>query len=110
LFDAYEPMHALVAEHDGKLIGLAHFLYHRSTIQQGPSCYLEDLFTSADVRGQGVGRKLVEAVYAAAQSAGSPQVYWHTHETNATAMRLYDQVAGQSGFLHYYHSFPSIPG
>jgi GNAT superfamily N-acetyltransferase len=101
LFDAYEPMHALVAELDGKLVGLAQFLYHRSTIQSGPSCYLEDLFTSEGVRGQGIGRKLVEAVYAAARCAGAPQVYWHTHETNATAMQLYDDIAEQSGFLHY---------
>jgi GNAT superfamily N-acetyltransferase len=100
-FDADEPMHALVAEEAGKLIGLAHYLYHRSTTAIGPSCYMQDLFTANEARGRGVGRMLIEAVYAAARAAGSPRVYWQTHETNAAAMRLYDQVAEKSGFLVY---------
>ena len=100
-FDAHEPVHALVAEEGGRLIGLAHYLYHRSTTAIGPSCYMQDLFTTAEARGRGVGRALIEAVYAAARAAGSPRVYWQTHETNATAMRLYDQVAEKSGFLVY---------
>ena len=100
-FDADEPMHALVAEGGGRLIGLAHYLYHRSTTSIGPSCYMQDLFTANEARGRGVGRMLIEAVYAVARAAGSPRVYWQTHETNATAMRLYDQVAEKSGFLVY---------
>jgi GNAT superfamily N-acetyltransferase len=100
-FDAHEPVHALVAEEGGRLIGLAHYLYHRSTTAIGPSCYMQDLFTTAEARGRGVGRALIEAVYAAARAAGSPRVYWQTHETNATAMRLYDQMAEKSGFLVY---------
>ena len=100
-FDAGEPVHALVAERDGRLIGLVHYLFHRSTTAIGLNCYLQDLFTDAKARGGGVGRALIEAVYAAARAAGSPRVYWQTHETNATAMRLYDQVAEKSGFLVY---------
>jgi len=100
-FDAAEPVHAIVAEEGGVLLGLVHYLYHRSTTSIGPSCYLQDLFTRDEVRGRGVGRALIEAVYAAAQAEGSPRVYWQTHETNATAMRLYDQVAEKSGFLVY---------
>ena len=100
-FDADEPMHALVAEGGGRRIGLAHYLYHRSTTSIGPSCYMQDLFTHPEARGRGVGKALIEAVYAAAREAGSPRVYWQTHETNATAMRLYDQVAEKSGFLVY---------
>jgi GNAT superfamily N-acetyltransferase len=100
-FDAYEPMHALVAERDGTLLGLAHYLFHRSTIQLEPVCYLQDLFTTEAARGHGVGRALIEAVYQRATQAGCPRVYWHTHETNATAMALYDRVANRSGFVVY---------
>jgi len=100
-FDPAEPVHALVAERDGALIGLAHYLFHRSTISIAPTCYLQDLFTSAGARGKGVGKALIEAVYVAAAGAGSARVYWQTHESNETAMRLYDQVAEKSGFLVY---------
>ena len=100
-FDAYEPLHAIVAERDGKLLGLAHYLFHRSTIQIAPTCYLQDLFTSEAARGKGVGRALIEAVYARARGAGVPRVYWQTHETNATAMQLYDKLAEYSGFIVY---------
>lgn len=100
-FDAYEPMHALVAESAGVLLGLAHFLYHRSTIQLAPSCYMQDLFTIEAARGKGVGRALIEDVYRRASEAGSPRVYWQTHETNAVAMQLYDRVAEKSGFVVY---------
>jgi GNAT superfamily N-acetyltransferase len=100
-FDAYEPVHALVAERAGELLGLVHYLFHRSTTAIAPNCYLQDLFTSTAGRGQGVGRALIEAVYDRARAAGSPRVYWQTHETNVTAMRLYDQVAERSGFVVY---------
>ncbi|NUA29684.1 GNAT family N-acetyltransferase [Cupriavidus basilensis] len=100
-FDAYEPMHALVAERSGELLGLVHYLFHRSTIQIGPSCYLQDLFTSEAARGTGVGRALIEAVYQRAETAGAKRVYWQTHETNTTAMKLYDKVAENSGFVVY---------
>jgi GNAT superfamily N-acetyltransferase len=92
---------ALVAEESGVLLGLAHYLYHRSTTAIGPSCYLQDLFTRSEARGRGVARTLIEAVYAAGRAAGSPRVYWQTHETNETAMRLYDKLAEKSGFLVY---------
>ena len=100
-FDAYEPVHGLVAEADGRLIGLTHYLFHRSTTAIAPLCYLQDLFTSAEARGKGVGRALIEAVDEAASSAGCPRVYWQTHETNAAARRLYDAVAENSGFIVY---------
>src|SRR5260370_511662 len=95
-FDAYEPVHALVAEKDGQLLGLVHYLFHRSTTMIGPVCYLQDLFTNEAARGKGVGRALIEAVYQRAKEAGSPRVYWHTHETNRTARALYDKVAERS--------------
>ena len=104
-FDAYEPVHALVAESGGELVGLTHYLYHRSTTSISPSCYLQDLFTLEQARGRGVGRALIQAVYQRAHEAGTASVYWQTHETNTTAMKLYDQVARKSGFLVYRHRF-----
>jgi GNAT superfamily N-acetyltransferase len=100
-FDAYEPVHALVAESDGQLLGLTHYIYHRSTIVINPICYLQDLFTTEQARGKGVARALINGVYERAKLAGSPRVYWQTHETNHTAMLLYDKMADKSGFLVY---------
>ena len=100
-FDAYEPVWALVAAQEGRLVGLVHCLYHRVTNRVEPVCYLEDLFTAEAARGRGVGRALIEAVYEEAKAAGVTRVYWQTQETNATAMRLYDQVAEKSGFIVY---------
>ncbi len=105
--DPAEPVHALVAETEGRLTGLAHYLYHRSTTAIAPVCYLQDLFTAEAARGQGVGRALIEAVYIEARKAGVSRVYWHTHETNAAAQRLYDQVAERSGFIVYRHLLPA---
>ena len=94
-------MHCLVAEQGARLIGLTHYIFHRNTTMVGPTCYLQDLFTTAEARGKGVGRALIEAVYERAKQAGSPRVYWQTHETNSTAMLLYDKVAQRSGFVVY---------
>jgi GNAT superfamily N-acetyltransferase len=101
-FDAYEPMHAAVAEDaSGELLGLVHYLFHRSTTQIAPNCYLQDLFTTEAARGKGVGRALIDFVYQQSSALGIPRVYWQTHETNDTAMKLYDKVADKSGFLVY---------
>ena len=91
----------LVAEADGVLVGLVHYLFHRSTTLIEPNCSLQDLFTSEGARGRGVGEALIRAVYAAAKAAGGSVVYWHTHETNATAQALYDKLAEKSGFIVY---------
>jgi GNAT superfamily N-acetyltransferase len=100
-FDAYEPMHALVAERGGELLGLVHYLFHRHSAMSGPICYLQDLFTSEQARGRGVGRALINGVYDRAKTAGSTRVYWQTHETNIVAHKLYDKVAERSGFIIY---------
>lgn len=89
------------AKPDGRLIGIVHYLFHPVTWAAGPRCYLEDLFTSEEARGKGVGRALIEAVYAAADKRGADQVYWLTAETNATARRLYDSVAKATPFIKY---------
>ncbi|RFB78695.1 GNAT family N-acetyltransferase [Methylovirgula sp. 4M-Z18] len=101
LFDADEPVHALVADDGGQLLGFAHYLFHRSTITIGPSCYLQDLFTGEAARGKGVGGALIEEVWHRAKLVGAARVYWQTHETNANAMKLYDKVAERSGFIVY---------
>ena len=99
--DADEPMNALLAWQGERAVGLVHFIWHRSTWTTGDYCYLQDLFVDWQARGGGVGRCLIEAVYAAATDKGCSRVYWLTHETNAEAMLLYDRIAQRSGFLQY---------
>jgi GNAT superfamily N-acetyltransferase len=100
-FDEAEPMHALVAEREGEIVGIVHYIFHRSTWTKGPYCYLQDLFTREDARGGGVGRKLIEAVYERAKTEGASRVYWLTQESNATARALYDKLADRPGFIQY---------
>jgi len=100
-FDDSEPVFALVAEYEGKLVGMAHYLFHRSTSAIQPVCYLQDLFTADELRGKGIGRALIEGVHLKAKEAGASRCYWLTHETNATARKLYDKVAERSGFIVY---------
>ena len=100
-FDSDEPVRAVVAESDGRIAGLGHYLFHRSTILREPICYMQDLFTAEAQRGRGVGRALIAHVCEEAARAGCTRVYWHTHESNDNAMRLYDAVAEKSGFIVY---------
>lgn len=104
-FDRDEPMECLVAEQGVRLVGLAHFIFHRSTTMIAATCYMQDLYTTEEARGQGVGRALIEGVYERARSAGSSRVYWHTHETNVTAQGLYNRIAERSGFILYRRQF-----
>src|SRR3989442_13241081 len=87
-FDPNEPVFALVAEFEGRLVGLAHYLFHRSTTRIELICYLQDLFTAPSERGRGIGRALILGVYEAATSAGISRVSWQTHESNAAGRRL----------------------
>ena len=102
-FNASEPVHALVAEDQGRVVGLAHYLFHRSTTRLNDVCYLQDLFTAESRRGLGVGRQLILAVYEAARAAGSSRVYWQTQVTNQAGRALYDKVARHQGFIVYAH-------
>ena len=101
--DPEEPVFALVAENEGSLVGLTHYLFHRSTTRIELTCYLQDLFTAEAVRGQGVGRGLIGAVYDEARAAGIVRVYWQTHVSNAAGRMLYDKVAKHAGFIVYSH-------
>lgn len=103
IFDPAEPVFARVAESQGRLVGLVHFLHHRSTTRLELTCYLQDLFTAPQARGQGVGRALINAVYSAARDAGIRRVYWQTHVSNAAGRLLYDQLAQHQGFIVYAH-------
>ena len=96
--DVTEPMHCAVAEVDGRLIGMVHYIQHRSCWATGDYLYLQDLFVDPDIRGKGVGRTLIQHVYAAAADAGASRVYWLTHDSNSDAMLLYDRIADKSGF------------
>lgn len=101
LFDPLEPVHGIVAARGETLIGFSHYLFQRSTWLVAPRCYLQDLFVSPAERGGGTGKALIGAVAEAARAAGAQNVYWNTHESNATARRLYDAVATRTGFLQY---------
>ena len=100
-FDPGEPVFALVAVSEGKLVGLTHYLYHRSTTRLELTCYLQDLFTQESERGRGIGRLLIEGVYREARAASVKRVYWQTHQTNAAGRLLYDKVAKHAGFIVY---------
>lgn len=99
--DASEPVHAAVAQDGDQIIGMVHWVFHRSTWTVGDYCYLQDLFVDSNHRSSGVGRALIEYVYNQAQRHGSSRVYWLTHESNDTAMHLYDRIADKPGFIQY---------
>ncbi|AOO80911.1 GNAT family N-acetyltransferase [Bosea vaviloviae] len=96
-----EPMGGFIAERDGRALSIVHWVMHRTTWSAKDICYLQDLFTVAEARGSGVGRKLIEAVREMAQVKGAFRVYWQTHETNLQAQELYNKVADKSGFIVY---------
>jgi GNAT superfamily N-acetyltransferase len=91
----------LLAWLDGRPVGLVHFVFHPSSWAAGDVCYLQDLYADPAVRGKGIGRALIEAVYAAADANGTPQVYWFTQDFNATARRLYDRIGVATPFIRY---------
>jgi GNAT superfamily N-acetyltransferase len=95
---------ALVAEQDGRLVGLTHYLFHRHAWKIEEVCYLQDLYARPETRGTGVGRALIEAVYAAADANGAPSVYWLTQDFNETARKLYDRIAVLTPFIRYNRS------
>jgi GNAT superfamily N-acetyltransferase len=103
LNDPVEPMYGLAAVLDDRIVGIVHYIYHRSTWTTGNYCYLQDLFTAEEARGRGAGRMLIEAVYEKARADGASRVYWLTHETNTSAQVLYDKVASRGGFIQYRH-------
>jgi GNAT superfamily N-acetyltransferase len=101
LIDERQQPHGLVAEHDGRLLGFVHYVFHPTTWSLQPSCYLEDLFVDPAARGAGVGRALIGAVYDSADRAQAATVYWLTQEFNAEGRALYDTLARRTSFIRY---------
>ncbi len=101
LGDDPQDFHALVAEVDGRLAGLTHYIFHRHGWRIENVVYLQDLFVDPKVRGTGAGRALIKAVYAAADAAGCPSVYWLTQDFNHTARQLYDRIGEVTPFIKY---------
>jgi len=101
LGDDPQDFHGLVAEENGRLLGLTHYVFHRHGWSVENVCYLQDLYALPDARGRGVGRALIEAVYAAADAAGAPQVYWLTQDFNTEARQLYDRIGTVTPFIKY---------
>ncbi|WP_370527701.1 N-acetyltransferase family protein [Comamonas sp. Tr-654] len=102
-FNPIEPVFALVAEHEGEVVGLAHYLFHRSTTRLASVCYLQDLFTAPTRRKLGIGKALINNVYEQATLAGASRVYWQTQATNEAGRALYDKLARHAGFIVYSH-------
>lgn len=101
LLDPTEPTHAALAWKDGVAVGMVHFIYHRSNWSIANACYLQDLLVSADQRGTGIGRQLIEHVYVTAKADGCDKVHWLTHESNATAIALYQRIAERPGYIQF---------
>lgn len=101
LGDDPRDFNGLVAEVEGGVIGLVHYVHHRHGWMAEDTTYLQDLYVDPAVRGTGAGRALIEAVYAAADAAGAPSVYWLTQDFNTTARQLYDRVGVQTPFIKY---------
>ncbi len=101
ILDPAVPVHGVAGFLEGRMVAIAHYLFHPSTTDLAPVCYLQDLFTAEAARGRGAGRALIEEVARRARAAGSTRLYWHTHESNVTAQALYDQLAERPGFTLY---------
>jgi GNAT superfamily N-acetyltransferase len=101
LGDDPQDFSALVAEDGGQLLGLTHFLFHRHAWKIENVCYLQDLYVDPQTRGTGLGRALIEAVYARADASGAPAVYWLTQDFNRQARQLYDRIARVTPFIRY---------
>jgi GNAT superfamily N-acetyltransferase len=101
LHDPTEPMHLLAASVGGRVVGIAHYLYHRSCWTVGNYCYLQDLFVAPHARGKGIGTTLLKNVERIARADGASRIYWLTKEDNLSARALYDKLADRSGFIHY---------
>ncbi|MGI2070770.1 GNAT family N-acetyltransferase [Shewanella baltica] len=100
-FDRQEPLYCAVAREGENLLGFVHFVFHRSTWAETEYCYLEDLFVAPAARGKLVGKQLIEFVQQAANERDCARLYWHTHETNHTAQKLYDWIGQKSGMIEY---------
>ncbi|GFM80657.1 N-acetyltransferase [Pseudomonas cichorii] len=101
ILDPAETTNSALAWLDGKAVGMVNFIYHRSNWSIKNACYLQDLIVAPEQRGTGIGRQLIEHVYATAKANDCDKVHWLTHETNATAIQLYERIAERGGYIQF---------
>ena len=101
LLDSEFNMHGLVVEENDVIYGIVHYSFQNSTWSPNGHCYLEDLFVNPNIRGKGLGRALIDAVYDIAVKNGCSRLYWNTDATNETARKLYDTYTKESGKIQY---------
>ncbi|WP_082900367.1 GNAT family N-acetyltransferase [Pseudomonas oryzihabitans] len=109
LLDPAQPLHGALAWDGERPLGLVHFIFHPSCWTEGDYCYLQDLYVAEGHRGGGLGRALIEHVYARARADGCDRVHWLTQETNQAGRQLYDRIATRSGFIQYRHLLGDRP-
>lgn len=101
ILDDTHPLSAFVAVRDNTLLGFAHLREQADTFVAGPSWFLDDLFTTPETRGQGVGRALIDAVTSHAAHHGGGDLRWITAADNNPAHYLYDSLATKTSWVLY---------
>lgn len=77
---------------DGTPIGYAHIRHYYSIWMAAPECFLEDLFVEEARRDRGVGRRMLEDVFARARERGCKRVRLDTNERNDRGIYLYETL------------------
>ena len=99
LFGPRPAAEVLVAEGDGRVVGMAVWLRTFSTFLGRPGIWLEDLFVEVDHRGRGHGRALLEALMA--RTPG--RLEWAVLDWNAPSIAFYEGLGARpvEGWTRY---------